>query len=259
MRNWPTGASVAAISLLALATASGAQATTAVSGTLNVVANSTINNVNAPDLHTGSWAVVPANLSESASATATNGNDFVTTSGAATANWASADAGSVAFSNYGWHFSVFDSTTTQASSDLVQGRGGDDWTYTFTATQNGAINMGYNVNVASGNPFGLWGWSIDWSGAGGGLPVSNAADPTASGVFTRSLVAGQTYTIGLNGNPNIGFAGPSSDYAGFMNGNFDWSITSAVPEPASWALMLLGFGGLGAALRSRRRMAAATA
>jgi len=31
---------------------------------------------------------------------------------------------------------------------------------------------------------------------------------------------------------------------------------SAAPEPASWALMLLGFGGMGAALR-RRRMAAA--
>jgi hypothetical protein len=31
----------------------------------------------------------------------------------------------------------------------------------------------------------------------------------------------------------------------------------AAPEPASWALMLIGFGGMGAALRSRRRAAAA--
>jgi hypothetical protein len=31
----------------------------------------------------------------------------------------------------------------------------------------------------------------------------------------------------------------------------------AVPEPAAWALMLVGFGGLGAAMRSRRRMALA--
>lgn len=32
---------------------------------------------------------------------------------------------------------------------------------------------------------------------------------------------------------------------------------SATPEPASWALMLLGFGGLGATLRQRRRAIAA--
>jgi hypothetical protein len=33
--------------------------------------------------------------------------------------------------------------------------------------------------------------------------------------------------------------------------------TGGVPEPAAWALMLAGFGGLGAVLRRRRRMAAA--
>lgn len=30
-------------------------------------------------------------------------------------------------------------------------------------------------------------------------------------------------------------------------------VTTAVPEPATWALMIFGFGGAGAALRSRRR------
>lgn len=32
---------------------------------------------------------------------------------------------------------------------------------------------------------------------------------------------------------------------------------SAAPEPAAWALMLLGFGGLGAVLRRRRAAALA--
>jgi hypothetical protein len=34
---------------------------------------------------------------------------------------------------------------------------------------------------------------------------------------------------------------------------------AGVPEPATWAMMLAGFGGLGAAMRSRRRAATATA
>lgn len=34
-------------------------------------------------------------------------------------------------------------------------------------------------------------------------------------------------------------------------------IAAGVPEPASWALMILGFGGVGAALRRQRRQAAA--
>ena len=34
---------------------------------------------------------------------------------------------------------------------------------------------------------------------------------------------------------------------------------AAVPEPASWAMMLLGIGGVGALMRSRRRPAPATA
>lgn len=35
-------------------------------------------------------------------------------------------------------------------------------------------------------------------------------------------------------------------------------VSSATPEPAVWAMMLAGFGGLGAAMRSRRKMSAAT-
>jgi hypothetical protein len=39
----------------------------------------------------------------------------------------------------------------------------------------------------------------------------------------------------------------------------DGDFMVSVPEPATWSLMLLGFGGLGAALRSRRKTAIATA
>lgn len=42
-----------------------------------------------------------------------------------------------------------------------------------------------------------------------------------------------------------------------LTGPVGFSLTSAVPEPATWAIMLMGFGGLGAMLRQRRQQAAA--
>ncbi len=36
------------------------------------------------------------------------------------------------------------------------------------------------------------------------------------------------------------------------------SLTVGVPEPAAWVMLVIGFGGLGAAMRSRRRQSIAT-
>ena len=71
--------------------------------------------------------------------------------------------------------------------------------------------------------------------------------------------------------PTIQFDFPYPQGGDVLAGNFD-SITSqtkylygsvtlagGVPESSTWALMALGIGGLGAALRSRRRTATARA
>lgn len=50
----------------------------------------------------------------------------------------------------------------------------------------------------------------------------------------------------------------SGTQLGVINfGDGDFIIKSGIPEPATWSLMLVGFGGLGAALRSRRKTAIA--
>ena len=52
------------------------------------------------------------------------------------------------------------------------------------------------------------------------------------------------------GSYNLTFSGNSPN-GGTESGNVTFRL--AVPEPSTWALMLLGFGGIGFALRRRRR------
>jgi choice-of-anchor C domain-containing protein len=99
-------------------------------------------------------------------------------------------------------------------------------------------------------------------------PVSNTTTPGVDAFFTvlgsgtktnmgwtaesYSFVATSTSTMlefSSADNPNTPFGPALDNVAAF-----------AVPEPATWSMMLFGFGGLGAALRSRRsKQALATA
>ena len=43
--------------------------------------------------------------------------------------------------------------------------------------------------------------------------------------------------------------------AGYQTGEFNWALTDAVPEPSTWAMMLLGFAGVGYMTYRRRKAA----
>jgi hypothetical protein len=253
---------------LALA-AQPAAAATAIDGGLNIVANAYIHGgptVTSMDSQT--WSSVPATLNVAANAVANGGvyldhNERVSAFGAAQATWASANAGSVDFTNYGWTFSVKNDDPVANGADLDANRPGDgaDWSYVFQATGDGVFQMTYNVS-ATGSKDGLFGWAIDFNGVSVGPDLTTlqfADDPTTSGVVTEAVTKGQFYSVTLFGNPNIG-ACCQRNFTGEMDGQFNWQITerdAGVPEPASWAMMLMGFGGLGAMMRLRRRGLAA--
>jgi hypothetical protein len=58
------------------------------------------------------------------------------------------------------------------------------------------------------------------------------------------ITGGQLNTLTVNG---------LSRGNGSYGGQISFTPNSAVPEPGTWAMMLLGFGGMGMAMRRRRR------
>ena len=92
------------------------------------------------------------------------------------------------------------------------------------ATPTGAQLLGIDTSVAGFQPY---------------TPYSLSFRALSSGSFTAVFGTGS----GLGGSDN---EGPIFDNV---------SIT-AVPEPGTWAMMILGFAGVGAALRNRRRRSA---
>ena len=203
-------------------------------------------------IDTQAWGQPLSPLSVSATATATAHDESgiqtqtLTTTGTGRATWGTGgDSGTVEFRHFGWTAQDY-SPIGAAYLGLSNGQVAPNWEYSFSAVADGRFSMEYNVAVL-GNPFGLKGWDIGWSGAGGGLNLGNVINPTTSGVFSRPVFAGTTYTVDLTNTTSIGGA----LLTGHMSGDFAFSIT-AVPEPEEYLMMLLGFGMVGYQVRRKR-------
>jgi hypothetical protein len=235
----------AALALLASSVGSAAASSIPISGVLNAGVEAELSNsVPAGDLQREHWSNLPQTLTTNVFARATFGPETAMVSGQATATWNSPDSGSVSFRDYGWHVLLSQENALVRINHKLET---DDWSYTFRATQDGLFTMNWDIRLASGNGFGLSGWTISWSGDGTGYTNPNPINPTESGVFEGIVHANTTYTIALQGaNGDTVFAGLGErrDYSGYMDGNFSWSIAS-VPEPSTWAMMIVGFLGLG--------------
>jgi len=115
---------------------------------------------------------------------------------------------------------------------------GDSVTATFAAPVF-AVGAFFNVNANSGN-FGVT--------VGGDTSSSGSGTYDTSSFVFAGLVSDTSFTSATFFS--------NSDCACSASFNIPEVITAttAVPEPATWAVMLVGFGGLGAMLRRRREL-----
>ena len=138
---------------------------------------------------------------------------------------------------------------TQLTSHVMTANGDENIRATFSQGY-GAVGLDLYFN-------GLGPASISFLDQGGAVieSVSSAtghrfgttlADIGFGGIVSNTPVWGFQWTSTLGGRTNTGFDNVRVG-----------AFAPAIPEPGTWVLMVLGFGGLGATLRMRRRPAPA--
>jgi PEP-CTERM motif len=158
----------------------------------------------------------------------------------------------VAFADSG--HAVFDATSSTSITNLRSGVSGSakagkyDFIYNFTLTTNGTLAAGWDVSAPNVTQP-AFGPTVSV------FPVGSVILPPTqvAGLVPLSLSAG-AYSLRFTADFQdlLSRTGPGT-VRGSSSDHFDFAISS-VPEPATWAFMLIGFGAV--ATQARRRRAA---
>jgi hypothetical protein len=163
-------------------------------------------------------------------------------------------------------------TTTDTLTGAIAGSnvaGFSSGSYTFTTTYTGTpIGLGGSEIQAQTDPsnlnfffYSFFDPSVDMTLTLTGTPDGNLTIPLVTngafdpGSFSFAYTNGTCAGVAVCTQNDVGLTPGAS-----ISAPVTISVSfAAVPEPATWAIMLMGFGGLGMALRSRRRAASTTA
>jgi hypothetical protein len=136
--------------------------------------------------------------------------------------------------------------------------------YTFQVVGGPAVlndDSATNALTLPGQTIASWTLNVFINATGNNATFSNGGIVTGSASIVSMVGSDQIVALvnkitlqpGFYGVVTNGIVGGT---ATTYSGSFSFSPTSAVPEPATWAMMLLGFAGLGLAFRQSRRKVA---
>ncbi|MGN6850460.1 MAG: FxDxF family PEP-CTERM protein [Sphingomicrobium sp.] len=143
-------------------------------------------------------------------------------------------------------------TSGLAATPIVQNGPPITVSFTATAMPTNAFSAWFDfTNDAAGL------YNIVVSSSTSGEMINDIWLQSSDGLTTLFSASGSSNSLNLNGASlgageyRLAFDGSGATNAA-ATGNFTFYV-QAVPEPATWALMLLGFAGVGFAMRFRRR------
>lgn len=136
-------------------------------------------------------------------------------------------------------------TTTPAGDYYGMLQGAQVLSQTVVATSNGALGLTW-IDANRTNNGGPHSYTVTVNGSGIGTYTSGFGGFVARSATSFNGVAGQSYTVAFNGIAN-------GDTTSFI----DSVALAVVPEPATWAMLLAGFGLVGFAMRRRSTTAVA--
>lgn len=233
----------------ALLAAASTSALVPVGGYFNRTAQVELGDAVGFDHYDEEWLGAPPTISADIAIAAVDpetGN-FVAASGRLTTESVDVHAGRLVYDDFGV-------SSSARLEDYVLYANDGFWSYRFTAEHDVLFTLEWDF-TATGDPLRFVYASAGSSLDGQGRQVQLFGDGaegggSLAGSFSQRLAAGQTYSIFAAVQIfNSGqFIAP---FAGALDGTIGWTLAE-VPEPASWALFIAGFGLVGATMRGRR-------
>ncbi|WP_375421104.1 PEPxxWA-CTERM sorting domain-containing protein [uncultured Sphingomonas sp.] len=173
--------------------------------------------------------------------------------------------------DFAWGDGTFDGFFTDQPEDGDWYLGGAQVEYSYLADFDNGLGA-QDSSCVIARAAGLSGAAADGLGfctlGLGDLEVNPAGGDSGGGAFIDGKLAsvtsyGMNFTLegygDFDGQPDNGYGELTGYVPTFLHADFIRNAIAAVPEPATWAQMLLGFGLIGVATRRRPRPACALA